>query len=147
VIEYQLSGFKELDAALRNMPRAIAGRAVTAGLVASGDVFTRALRAAAPVRERGDKPKKIKTGGVRLRGYLKANVKASKPFRDRKTGTYAIKMSPGKAFYGKFLEFGTKHQSARPFFLRALGGVVPTAIDRLGAVIAAAINEYAAKQK
>jgi HK97 gp10 family phage protein len=147
MMEYQLSGFKELDEALRNMPRAIAGRAVTKGLVAAGAVFTAALKQAAPVRATGEKPKKIKSGGVRLRGYLKANVKASKPFRDRKTGTYAIKMSPGKAFYGRFLEFGDKRMRPHPFFLRALGGVVPQAIDRLGAVIAEAIRDYAAKSR
>jgi HK97 gp10 family phage protein len=141
---YQLSGFRELDAALRQLPEKVARRAVVNGLRASGAVFSRALKRAAPVRARGSKPKRLGKSKTIMqpRGFLRRTVGASKPFADR-SGKLSIRLSGRRAFYGKFLEFGTRRMGPRPFFRSAIEGAAMAAFDRLRDVIARGIERAA----
>jgi HK97 gp10 family phage protein len=103
-------GLQELGAQIDKLFRDTAKKAIKKASNAGTEVFRREIRAKAPVRQ-DEYPKGSKQ---RKPGYLKKHIgRWSKQNSDGSLSTFT---GPTKsAFYGKFYEFGTSHQSANPF--------------------------------
>lgn len=87
-------------------------------------------------------------GPTRGPGFLKKSIKVYS-VKLTKAGSMTARIGVGAAFYGGFLEFGTKHQSPRPWFKAAIQGGAQAAVkalgDRLRVEIDKAARKYAAR--
>lgn len=165
----EIRGLRELDEALKQLPKDLAKRALANATRAGADVLAKAAKAAAPVRHDG-KLKKLrptltraaarriarrigKAGGgsvtltraeirqlapagaengpTRGPGYLKKNIKVY-GVRLTREGVMSARVGIGQAFYGGFLEAGTKKMRARPWFKAAVDGAREAAIRAVG---------------
>ena len=111
-------GLKELGDALDNLGIRGQRDGIRAAIKPAAEVFRREIRARTPVRAEEElKHKKFnrKTGKAEMRkpGYAKAHV--GRWIKTESDGSLSafVGYTPS-AFYMKFREFGTKHQSAKP---------------------------------
>jgi HK97 gp10 family phage protein len=95
-----LTGFRELDQVLRQLPEAVQRRVSRNAVYAAGIVWRDAARAAAP---KGQRPSKASA----QYGPLRINVKIYRWRRTRKKGMAGASVSTDAAFWGYFLEYGT----------------------------------------
>lgn len=144
----QVEGFAELDRALAALgPEATkVGRAALRG--AANDVRD-AVKAAAPVGT-GSTKKSARNKGGDSRSYdygrLRDNIRVREA-RARADNTVVMQVTTGNAFWSRFLEYGTRKMSARPFFRPAWDGsrdgALRTLQTRLGAGIERAAKRLA----
>lgn len=149
----QLTGFKELAAALRELPERLARNGLRAAVNAGSSVVKNAAIAKAPVdtgalkanfyqkqiREQSGPMRQIFYVGVRKGVAKYANNKANK--RSGKAGT-AYK-NDGTTFYWKYLEFGTSKMTARPFLRPAFEQEKEAAVTAIGAKLDSVIQKHA----
>ena len=102
-IEFKLEGLEEVQDALSSVAPKEARRVLQRTVASIAKSVRTDARAAAPVRTR------------RLRKAIKS--KRDKGARDSLEASVRVDK---RGFYWRFLEFGTKQQSARPFLLPAL---------------------------
>jgi HK97 gp10 family phage protein len=103
-----IKGLKELDAALRALPDAMQAGPVRAGLKAGAAVLQDGMGQRAP-RDRD-------VEGVTLADEIVVAAKVS-----NKRDTAIAQIGPSiRAFYARFLEFGTEKMRARPFIRKTL---------------------------
>lgn len=142
-----VKGLKELDDFLKSLPEQIQRKALVQATAAGARVLRDAAKGRIPIR--ADPPGPIKVGRrstrARLPGYLRAALGV---WRIKKgstsTVTYGIG-ARGYAFYGKFLEFGTKYIRARPFLRPALDSAHLWAIEAVASVLRRKIEREIAK--
>jgi len=118
----EVEGLKELDQALQKLPDKVGKRVLQSAVTSSIRVARKELKKAAP---KGDKPSQASAEY----GRLHKNLKVGKA-RTRKSSKSAF-VSTGKAFWGYFLEYGTKYIPAKPWFTPAFERVSPQIIDQL----------------
>ena len=153
----QLTGFKELAAALRELPERVARNglraAVNAGSTivkkqalanvdAQGLVLTGAMKAnfyQKQIREQSGPMEQTFYVGVRKGVAKYAKTAANK--RSGKAGK-AYK-SEGTTFYWRFHEFGTSKMPARPFIRPAFESQKEAAVTAIGAKLDAVIQKHA----
>jgi HK97 gp10 family phage protein len=138
IVGLKLDGTSPLLAKMRQLPADLQSRYMLRALRRGANRLADAVRAAAPL---GTEPsRKTRTVGtlrvaigrrrrvVRLStgvsvsydyGRLRENIRARVRSRLYK-GIPVLRVSPGRAFWGLFLEKGTKRQGARPFFQRTV---------------------------
>lgn len=140
------------------------GKDLSRGLRALGDESTkvgrRSLRqtanllrdeliAAAPRNPAGatEKSKRLKDGSVaRYRyGQLFQNIRV-RELRVRMDNTIGMVVSTGNAFWGNFLEFGTRKMAARPWFRPVWDRMQNRLIAELGQVLGKNIEGAARRQ-
>lgn len=145
-VDFQVSGFKELDALLGQFPKEVGEKVLASATLAGATVIKNAIVAAAPMRH-DNEAKRMKKGQafpVRLPGNLKRSVAVR---RDRFTNQ-SVKYVVGlfaKGFYGRFVEFGTRHAPAHPFARPAVDGAAETAIAKIRDALAQKIVAAAEK--
>lgn len=120
----QVVGFKELEQVLRQLPPALAKRSTVRALRAGSNVIKNEIKARAP---RGDQPPHPKYG------KLAESIQISTRKFTRSSAEVAI--HTGAAFWGRFVEFGTKARKGvkkvmfsvrqNQFFGREVAGVTP----------------------
>lgn len=143
-----IKGLKELDDFLKSLPEKLQRKALMQATAAGARVLRDSARGRIPVRVNPPGPMKVykKASRARLPGYLKAALGI---WRIKKgttsTVTYGIG-ARGYAFYGKFLEFGTKYITARPFLRPALDSAHLWAIEAVASVLRQKIEKEIAKQ-
>ena len=118
-----MSGAKELERVLKKLGPKLAERELLKAARAGANVILKEARARAP---RGSDP----SAASKKYGPLHKNVKV---VRMKKTG-FSVEMAihNGKAFWGGFLEWGTKDIAARPWMSPAFDTTVRPALAKVG---------------
>jgi HK97 gp10 family phage protein len=145
-----VKGLKELDQFLMNLPEQIQRKALTQATAAGARVIRDAAKGRIPVRSDPPGPMRAssskKSTKYRLPGYLRAALGV---WRIKKGSTATVTYGVGArgyAFYGKFLEFGTRFITARPFLRPALDSSHLWAIEAVASVLKQKIEKEIAKQ-
>lgn len=124
---FEVTGLKELDRAVRRLDSKTRGTALKKAMRAAGKIILDDARARVPVRSDGrEKP-------GRGPGFLRKNIRVSITANRRQVR--ARIRHTKDAFYGRFLELGSSHQSARPFLRPALDRKGPEALARFEALL------------
>lgn len=123
----KITGASALNAALLELSTDVAGRLGENSVRAGARVIAAEARQRVPV-ETGELKKSI-------RMFSERNRKAGE--RTAYAGT--------RLFYGRFVEFGTVHQSAKPFLRPALDEGGQRAVDKMTDNLSAGINRVAVK--
>ncbi|MEC5213315.1 HK97 gp10 family phage protein [Polaromonas sp. CG_9.5] len=149
----QLTGFKELAAALRELPERVARNGLRAAVNAGAGVIKKEAIAKAPedtgalkanfyqkqIREQSGPMQQTFYVGVRKGVAKYANNKANK--QSGKAGkTYK---DDGTTFYWRFMEFGTSKMAPRPFLRPAFETKKEDAVNGIGAKLDERIQKYA----
>jgi HK97 gp10 family phage protein len=106
-LEIEFKGLRELNATLHQLPDTMQGPMI-AGLMAGAEVYRQGMAERAP--------RDPIVAGVTLANEMMAVIKAPS-IRDVPT---AVIGPSRKAWYARFLEFGTVHSAARPFMRQTL---------------------------
>lgn len=144
----RIHGAKEMEQVLRQLPDYIARKVVLSALRKSAEPILDEARILAPVG-------KESKGRVRLRqsrrgvvisnyGKLKLNLKIIDITKYREYSA-SVAITVSKAFWGMFLEFGTRHQNAQPFMRPAFEAKKMVALNRLGTFLGEEIEKAATK--
>lgn len=131
----KLQGFKELDNMLAKLPQNVENRAIQAGLMGAMRKVAKAIRGAAP-RNQGDQSK-----ASRQYGSLYSNIRVKTMRYNKGNGKRGAVISTGNAFWGNFLEFGTRYIAARPWFLPTFNASQQQAVDELKTRLTARIEK------
>lgn len=175
-------GLRELDRALRELPRDLAKAALARATRAGAMELVKAARAAAPVRRDGRlkrlrprltratqrriarrlgrsgsgtttltraeirqlAPEGADSGPTRGPGFLRRSIKVYR-VRMSRAGVMEARVGIGAAFYGGFLEAGTKRLAPRPWFRAAIDGAREAAVRALGNTLKVEIERAAQK--
>ena len=125
-LEFDLSALeKQLD----NIETAV-GEAIRPAAQAGAQVFYDEVRTRAPRSEKmhftRGKKQSYAPGNLQRAIYQAFDEQDSKP---NKTASYSISWNKSKAFYGRFVEFGTKRMPAYPFLRTSFDAVNQRAIQ------------------
>lgn len=146
---FNLTGAKELEAALKALGPEVATKAGASGTRKATNVMRDAVKANAPRGEQSTKRTWRNKDGSQGRGdygRLHENIKTRK-VRSRRAHTVSFQVTTGSAFWGRFSEFGTEHEPARPWFKPALDQVAGKVVEALTVEIKKAIDRAARKAK
>lgn len=132
IMRIKLEGGERLEAALKDLGGKVAGRLGTNAVRAGARVISNEAKDRVPV----------KTGALRRsirvfddRAAVRANLKERTAF----VGT--------RLFYGKFVELGTAHSSAKPFLRPAMDESGDSAVDKLADNLGDGIERETAKYR
>lgn len=145
----RLHGAKEMEAVLKQLPDYISKRVVTGALRSGAKVVLEEARRLAPVGHESKGRVRLRTtkkGKVTIANYgkLKLNLRIVDITRKREhSATMAV--SVGKAFWGMFLEFGTRFMAKRPFMRPAFEATQYAALDAIGKSLGDGIEKAAKK--
>lgn len=145
--EFRMEGFADLEKALKELGAPVATKAGAEGLRRATNVMRDAVKANAP---EGDQPtrrtwrNKDGSQGVADYGRLKQNIKTRKQ-RARKAHTISYVVTTGRAFWGRFSEFGTEHEPARPWFKPAVDKVAGQVVSAIQTELKKAIDKAVRK--
>lgn len=133
------SGFKEADELLRQLPRNVENRVLQASTMAGAREIRKAVKAEAP-RGKGDR-----SPASKQYKRLSQNIKV-KPLKSvRRKGIRGARVDTGKAFWGMFLEFGTRFIAAMPWFRPAVTKARDPAVNALKNALGRGIEREATK--
>jgi HK97 gp10 family phage protein len=116
--EVTITGLKELQTALRQLPKEIQGKVLAQSLREGAKAIIKDAKTRAP---RADSPHFVGKGKELVEpGNIARNIQVKRVKNTDSTATVSIGVrSKGKggknAFYWRFLEFGTQFIAARPF--------------------------------
>ena len=158
MIETDITGLKELQEALKQLPREIQQRPLRSALAAGAKVILDEAKRLAPQGETGNLRKALyryrsrSRSGIGQETYLVGVRKGKKDYVDsaknRRLGRVGKKYTvEGEAFYWRFIEFGTSKKGARPFLRPAFESKKMEAIDVFKKRMAIAIEKTAQKMK
>jgi HK97 gp10 family phage protein len=130
-------GFEEARRLLRQLPQNIEQRVVQGATLAGARELRKAVRAAAPM---GKEPSEASA----QYGRLKQNIRVIRLKRVPR-GSKGARVWTFHAFWGYFLEFGTKHQPARPWLEPAIASAQSAAFDKMRQALVLGIEREANK--
>lgn len=149
----QISGLKELEQAMRQLPDKLQQRPLRAAVNAAAQVVKKQARANVPVdtgllkkdiivtRSRRRSAPGRETYLVMVREKKKKYADTRRNRRANRVGkTYTVQ---GDAYYWRFLEFGTVKMPARPFMRRAFENTKNQQIDALKTKLSESIEKLA----
>ena len=146
----RLHGAREMEAVLKQLPDYIAKRVVVGALRQAAVPILEEAQRLAPVGQESKgrvRLRRSKSGKVSISNYgkLKLNLGIVN-VPDKKTQYSAtVAVSVRKAFWGMFVEFGTRFMSARPFMRPAFDAKKFEALNRLGEALGEGIEKAAKK--
>ena len=134
-----IKGFAEAEKLLRQLPQNVENRVLQAATMAGAREMRKAVKANAPIGtgERSPASKQYKR--------LSQNIKAQALKSVRQKGRRGARVYTGNAFWGLFLEFGTRFISARPWFRPAIIQSQAAAIDKLKQALGRGVEREAKK--
>lgn len=147
--DFRVEGFADLEKALKELGAPVATKAGGEGLRKATNVMRDAVKKKAPRGEQSTKRtwrNKDGSQGSADYGRLHQNIKTRKT-RSRNKHTISYKVTTGNAFWGRFSEFGTEHEPARPWFKPAVDEVAAKVVQALQDEIAKAIDKAARKAR
>lgn len=146
----RITGAKEMEAALRQLPDYIAKKVVVSALKEAAQPILDEARARAPVGQESKgrvRLRRSKKGKVTISNYGKLKLDLKIVTVPAKLTAYSatVAVTVGKAFWGMFLEFGTRHQRKTPFLRPAFEAKKMEALNRLGQALGRGIEQAAEK--
>ena len=130
----KITGARELERVLKKLPGRLAERELTSAARAGANVIRKEARARAP---RGADP----SAASEKYGSLHKNIRVT---RVKKTGlSVEMAIHNGKAFWGRMLEFGTRHISARPWMTPAFDTTAQPALTKIGQTLGKRLEKTA----
>lgn len=134
----KIEGLAELETALRQLAPVAAKRALRSGMRQGANVIRNRAKELAPVSVRVPTGKRAKKYGWKP-GFLKRAI-GVRPKNPPPGASLAMEVYIGKkAFYGRFVEFGTSKMAAQPYLRPAADEEKETAIKVMAAVTTAQI--------
>lgn len=146
---FHMKGFKDLEKSLKALGPEVATKTGTSAARKATNVMRDAVKDAAPYDSGPtERTWKRKDGSVQTAdyGHLKDNIKTRKT-KARKSHTVSFEVSTTKAFWGRFSEFGTEHEGAKPWFKPALDQVAPKVVEALQTELKKAIDKAARRAR
>ncbi len=134
-----VAGFAEADKILRELGPQVENRVLQSATSAGARVMAKSVRANAP---KGSGKQSVASQKY---GRLSKNIKTAVLRIAKAKGRRGARVSTGDAFWGQFLEFGTRHLSARPWFRPAIEQSKDAAIDKLREFLGRGIEREATK--
>lgn len=132
----QILGFNELERLMKALPGRLAEAELTSAVRAGANVIRKEARTRAP---RGGVPSQMS----KKFGPLHKKIRTR---RIKKTPlSVEFSIDSGSAFYGSFLEFGTKNISSRPWLTPAYDVSKDAAVQKLGESLGKGIVKVAAE--
>lgn len=116
-VTIKIDGLKELEDALMMMAEEVATKRGAAALRKTANTFRDELKEVVPVSDGPTvRHRRLKSGEVRSYdyGHLRDNIRVQKG-KPRKAHTVLYQVTAGNAFWGKFLEYGTRFMRPRPW--------------------------------
>ena len=136
----EIVGAREIEAILRKLPDRVAKRVLNNAVMAGANVIVREAKARAPVRSGGGAKRRTATTAT-LPGFLRASIRRKKL---KKPG-HVLVGPDARAFYGVFVERGTRRARARPFLGPAFDAGAPGALRKIGEILGRGLAREAAK--
>lgn len=121
--DVQITGLKELDAALQELAWPAARRALRKGMRQGANVVRDEVRDKAPIDT----------------GLLKRSIRTRERKDENGWMQVAVEVRR-RAFYGKFFEYGTSKMAAKPFIRPAASNNTDAAVGRMRDALAEAIE-------
>lgn len=122
-LSVEIVGLRELDRALQELAWPAARRALRKGMRKGANVIREEARAKA----------RVKTGNLRK------SIRTRERSEEAGNMRFAVEI-PRRAFYGRFLEYGTSKMAAKPFLRPAAEGKTEEAVTAMRDALAEAIN-------
>lgn len=146
----RITGAREMEAVLRQLPAAIAKQALTRALRRAAEPILDEARALAPVGQESKGRVRLRTtkrGKVSVSNYgkLKPSLRIANVPARQTPHSATVVVTVGKAFWGLFVEFGTRFMSAQPFLRPAFEAKKTDALNRLGKALGEEIEKAAKK--
>lgn len=138
-MDIEFEGFKELERALNRLPDKVKGRVMQRSVTGAIRLGRKEIKASAP---RGEK----RSAASEAYGQLYKNIKVGRA-RTREPNTKSAYVSTGKAFWGFFLEYGTRYIPANPWFSRAFERSTSAMLSELKKRVGAGIDKEFNKLK
>lgn len=148
--QVRITGAREMEAVLRQLPDTIAKQVLTKALREAAEPVLEEARALAPVGQEAKGRVRLRTtkrGKVSIANYgkLKLSLRIANVPASRTPHSATVAVTVGKAFWGLFVEFGTRFMSARPFLRPAFESKKIEALNRLGESLGEQIEKAAKK--
>lgn len=145
----RLIGASGLSKLLGDLPKKIGERVALKALRSGARLIQKEAAANVPIRTQ-EGFKAVTTGGskFRLPGLLKKSIRVvrNRDAERQRGKSFVVSVGPSReAFYGMFLEFGTKHISAKPWLRPAFDGNKKEATVKIGVSLGADIEKAALK--
>ncbi len=118
-----IQGLDQLDRALQELAWPAARRALRKGMRSGANIVRDEARAKAPVRTR----------------KLQRSIRTRERSEQDGWMRFAIEV-PSSAFYGRFFEYGTSKQSAKPFLRPAAENKTEAAVSQMRTALAEAVE-------
>lgn len=137
MLQSRISGFKEANNLLKQLPRRVQNRVLqNATRETLKETAQQPIKAAAPRHSTERSP------ASRQYGTLKSNIRVAK-LRKVRRGEKGARIHTGRAFWGYLIEKGTRHMPARPWFAPAFRALKSPMIRKLGEKIGRGIEKEA----
>ena len=145
-----ITGAREMEAVLRQLPDYIAKNVLNKALRQAAEPILDEARALAPVGQESKGRVRLRTskrGKVSISNYgkLKLNLRIATVPANRTPHSATVVVTVGKAFWGMFVEFGTRLMSAKPFLRPAFEAKKMESLNRLGKSLGDEIEKAAKK--
>lgn len=145
-----ISGVKEMEALLLQLPEAVAKKTLLIALRNSAKPILEEARRLAPVGRESKgrlRLRSTKSGKISISNYgkLKLDLKIINIPSNKTEHSATVAVTVGRAFWGMFLEFGTKHQKKMPFMRPAFESKKMEALSLIGKEIGDVILKTANK--
>lgn len=146
----RISGAKEMEQLLRQLPQHLAKQVLTKALREAAKPILDEARSLAPVGQEAKGRVRLRTtkrGKVSIDNYgkLKLNLRIANVPANQTPNSATVVVTVGKAFWGMFVEFGTRFMSARPFLRPAFEAKKMEVLKRLGESLGEQIEKAAKK--
>lgn len=146
----RITGAREMEAVLRQLPAAIAKQALTKALRHAAQPVLDEARALAPVGQESKgrvRLRHTKRGKITISHYgkLKPSLRIATVPASQTPHSATVVVTVGKAFWGMFVEFGTRFMAARPFLRPAFESKKMDALNRLGKALGEEIEKATKK--
>ncbi|MEO0033519.1 MAG: hypothetical protein RIS94_3277 [Pseudomonadota bacterium] len=143
------SGHGDLKDALEGLSQEMGEKAGDMAARSAANLLRDAIREKTPLGPGKPKRRKTKSGEVREYdyGHGRDNIKVRAQSRRvratfKANGVFQFTVTAGNAFWLRFRELGTIHQSAKPFFRPAWDGNADRAVEKMGEVLKKAIARF-----
>lgn len=139
---FDVGGFDELEKALAKLGPQVGTKEGQKAVMKGARHIAKNIRKAAPVGDADTSRTYSTATGTQTvdYGHLKRNIRVQRKKR-KGPKTVAGILGTGAAFWGRFLEFGTRKMSAKPWFGPAFRSSGPEALQIIKAELRAALKK------
>lgn len=137
-LKHRLSGFEEADKVFKQLPLVVSDRVLRDATLSGARVWRQAIKANAPTHTGEQSPMSKQYGTIRR------NLRAFS-LRRLKRAQKGARVDTGDAFWGWFLERGTRHIAAKPWFLPAAKAALDAVLNKMSQRISERLPKEAEK--